>query len=430
MKEFFLKYKKFLEYEFEVKPMLRGLPYWVAAAAVGFIAVVYSSFFSYAIDFARHIYQINPYWLFLISPLCFFLGVYLVEKYAPMASGTGVPQVIKAVSLDAKQPDKIHDYLNMRVCIIVILSSLLGMMGGGSLGREGPLVHISACVFYFVGRRFTGILPYTEHRSWIIAGGAAGVAAAFNAPLAGVVFVLEELAQQHFHQFKSVVISATIVAGMVSQWISGKYLYFGYPKIGDVPFSSVIWAILVGVMCGLLAYPFQRLVQIDWRGKFKNYFNTRLKFSIFIGLCVAAIINFVDPSAIGGGVSVIENLLLKEERADWSLLIGRFFGTLVSHLSGIAGGFLAPSLALGAAVGSKVSTLGDYSNHSLLVLVGMSAFLSANLRAPFTAWVVVMEMTDRHEAIFPLMVASLVGYGTMEFLLKLPKNSSKDISKP
>jgi H+/Cl- antiporter ClcA len=107
-----------------------------------------------------------------------------------------------------------------------------------------------------------------------------------------------------------------------------------------------------------------------------------------------------------------------------------FIGTLVSHLSGIAGGFLAPSLALGAAVGSKVSTLGDYSNHSLLVLVGMSAFLSANLRAPFTAWVVVMEMTDRHEAIFPLMVASLVGYGTMEFLLKLPKNSSKDISKP
>ena len=141
-----------------------------------------------------------------------------------------MPQVIKALSFDPNSQQKeLHSYLSLRVAVVVGLSSILCVLGAGSLGREGPIVHMAACLFYFIGRQFSRIWPYTEHRSWIIAGGAAGVAAAFNAPLAGVVFVLEELAQVHFHQFKTVVISAAIIGGMISQWLSGRYLYFGYP---------------------------------------------------------------------------------------------------------------------------------------------------------------------------------------------------------
>jgi H+/Cl- antiporter ClcA len=243
------------------------------------------------------------------------------------------------------------------------------------------------------------------------------VAAAFNAPLAGVVFVLEELAQQHFHQFKTEVISAAIVGGMVSQWLSGKYLFFGYPKIGTVPFSSIPWALLLGILCGAFAYPFHRLLKIDWRDKVPNYFRTRLGFAIFTGLCVAAIAVFIDPGSIGGGVAVVESLLLNDQQATWSLIASRFLGTIVSHLSGCAGGFLAPALGLGAAVGSKLATITSYPNHNLLVLVGMSAFLSAIIRAPFTAWVIVMEMTDRHQAIFPLMVASVVSHGMLSLIM-------------
>ncbi|NBY20064.1 chloride channel protein, partial [bacterium] len=286
----------------------------------------------------------------------------------------------------------------------------------GSLGREGPVVQIAACLFYYVGKRFSTIWPSNEHRSWILAGGAAGVAAAFNAPLAGVVFVLEELAQQHFHQFKSVVISAAIIGGVVSQWLSGKYLYFGYPKIGVVLLSSIPWALLVGVVCGVLAYPFHKLLKINWRNKVPRYFQTRLMFAVLMGFVMAALANFVSPRSIGGGVAVVEDLLLEGERADFSLFFARFFGTIASHLSGCAGGFLAPALALGATIGSLFSTAIDYPNHNLMVLVGMAAFLSAIVRAPFTAWVVVMEMTDRHQAIFPLMIASLVSHGTLSFI--------------
>ncbi|NBX67791.1 MAG: chloride channel protein [Proteobacteria bacterium] len=403
--------------ELRERPFFHGIPYWTGAALVGIVAVIYSGAFSGCIFLVRTFYSSYPEWLFLTSPICFFLATWLVEKVAPAAGGTGIPQVIKALQVDsASNPNDVEYYLSLKVCLVVIFSSLLGVLGAGSLGREGPVVQIAACLFYYVGKRFSTIWPSNEHRSWILAGGAAGVAAAFNAPLAGVVFVLEELAQQHFHQFKSVVISAAIIGGVVSQWLSGKYLYFGYPKIGVVLLSSIPWALLVGVVCGVLAYPFHKLLKINWRNKVPRYFQTRLMFAVLMGFVMAALANFVSPRSIGGGVAVVEDLLLEGERADFSLFFARFFGTIASHLSGCAGGFLAPALALGATIGSLFSTAIDYPNHNLMVLVGMAAFLSAIVRAPFTAWVVVMEMTDRHQAIFPLMIASLVSHGTLSFI--------------
>lgn len=403
--------------ELRERPFFQGIPYWTGAAVVGFAAVIYSSCFSGCIFLIKSFFVEHPTWLFITSPVCFFLATWLVEKYAPAAGGTGIPQVIQALKL---APDlntqEVDYYLSLRVCFIVVASSLLGVLGAGSLGREGPMVHIAACLFYYVGKTFSSIWPANEHRSWVLAGGAAGVAAAFNAPLAGVVFVLEELAQQHFHQFKSVVISAAIIGGVVSQWLSGKYLYFGYPKIGVVLLSAIPWAVLVGIVCGILAYPFHQLLKINWREKVPRYFKTRLMFALLMGIVMAALANFVSPRSIGGGVSVVEDLLLQGERADLRLFIARFFGTISSNLSGCAGGFLAPALALGATIGSLVSSAIDYPNHNLMVLVGMAAFLSAIVRAPFTAWVVVMEMTDRHQAIFPLMVASLISHGTLLFI--------------
>jgi H+/Cl- antiporter ClcA len=421
-----IDFRNLFELQLEIRPQLQGMPYWTAAAIVGLVAVLYSGTFTAAITASQAFFVAHPYSLFVLSPFCFFLATWIVERFAPPAGGTGVPTVVRALSFDPEaQKTEIDSYLNLRVAVVVAASSILCVFGAGSLGREGPMVHIAACMFYFTGRQFDRLWPYTEHRSWIVAGGAAGVAAAFNAPLAGVVFVLEELAQQQFHQFKTVVISAAIIGGMVSQWLSGKYLFFSYPAVESVPLDSFPWAILVGVICGMVAYPFQRILKTDFRKRLPSYLNTKLKFAVLMGFCMASIAVFVNPGSIGGGTAVIEALLFKNEEATWSLIFARFAGTIISHLSGCAGGFLAPSLALGAAIGSKLAVLTHYSNPHLLVLVGMSAFLSANLRAPFTAWVIVMEMTDRHQAIFPLMVASLTASGTIRYLLERKKVTPK-----
>ncbi|NBT59373.1 chloride channel protein, partial [bacterium] len=407
-------------------PVLENFPYWVAGFLVGGLAIFYSQLFEEAIVTARWVLSHHPSWLFLLAPVSFVLGRWLVEKYAPTAGGTGVPQVIQALSLDSpRQNLEIESILSLKVATIVILSSIVCALGAGSLGREGPMVHIGACVFYVVGKKFGKIWPVVEHRSWIMAGAAAGIAAAFNAPLAGVVFVLEELAQQHFHRFKTAVLTAAIIGGVVSQWLSGRYLFLGYPKLGVVPLSAIPWALGLGVFAGLVSVPFILMGSTKVRNWFSHYFETRIQIAAATGVAVAAIAVFLNQNSIGGGISVIQSLLFEPDfKADWTLVASRFLATSLSHLSGCAGGFLAPSLALGAAIGSWFSSMTDYSNHNLLVLVGMSAFLSAVVRAPFTAWVIVMEMTDRRSAIFPLMVASIASYGTSRFIQqRIPRRS-------
>ncbi len=405
-------YLKWIREHLEMRPELRAIPYWVAAVAVGFIAVAYSSFFSNVIEQAQAFASTHPYFYLAWGPLCFAVASSIVFNFAPAAGGSGVSRVTQVIQLDTeKEKAAINATLSLKVMFIIIASSIIATAGGSSLGREGPIVQIAACVFYFVGRQFSILWPYQEHRSWIIAGGAAGVAAAFNTPLAGIVFVLEELAQQHFHQFKTVVISAVIIAGMVAQWLWGRYLFLGYPKIGPVGLSSVFHALIVGALCGLVAGGFE---------KARSYFDIRLNrlfpsrrvlLAAFIGLIMAAIAVFFDVRTIGGGIGTIEELLLGGGVGTWTLLAGRFFGVILSSLSGCSGGLLAPGLSMGALIGSLSAQYISPIDHNLFVMVGMAGFLSAITRAPFTALVIVMEMTDRHSTIFPLMVASLVALG-------------------
>jgi len=429
MKLKFASFIEALQKKVRDNPVLDSFPYWVAGFLVGTLAVLYSQVFEEAIAVCKTVLTFHPSWLFVLAPLCFVLARWLVEKFAPVAGGSGVPQVIQALSLESpRQNAEIEAILSLRVASVVILSSVLCVLGSGALGREGPMVHIGACLFYVVGKKFGRIWPVVEHRSWIMAGAAAGIAAAFNAPLAGVVFVLEELAQQHFHRFKTAVLTAAIIGGVVSQWLSGKYLFLGYPKLGVVPLSAIPWAIGLGVLAGVVSIPFILMGSSQVRTWFAQYFQTRIQIAAAMGISVAAIAVFLNPNSVGGGISVIQSLLFEPDfKADWTLVLARFLATTLSHLSGCAGGFLAPSLALGAAIGSWFSSVTDYSNHNLLVIVGMSAFLSAVVRAPFTAWVIVMEMTDRRSAIFPLMVASIASYGTARFIeQKLSKRSLQE----
>jgi len=420
MISFLRKLRENLHQQLRENPVLESFPYWVAGFLVGGLAIIYSESFDAAIRLCRWVLTEHTSWLFITAPVCFVLGRWLVEKYAPAAGGSGVPQVIQALSLESpRQNAEIESILSIRVASIVFLSSIICILGSGALGREGPMVHIGACLFYVVGKKFSRIWPVLEHRSWIMAGAAAGIAAAFNAPLAGVVFVLEELAQQHFHRFKTAVLTAAIIGGVVSQWLSGRYLFLGYPKLGVVPLSAIPWSLGLGVLAGIVSVPFLLMGSPKVRIWFGRYFHSRIQIAAVTGILTASIAVFLNSDSIGGGVSVIQALLFQPDyRADWTLVVARFLATTLSHLSGCAGGFLAPSLTLGAAIGSWFSTVTEYSNHNLLVLVGMSAFLSAVVRAPFTAWVIVMEMTDRRSAIFPLMVASIVSYGTSQWLQK------------
>lgn len=240
------------------------------------------------------------------------------------------------------------------------------------------------------------------------------MAAAFNTPLGGIVFAIEELSHQHFHRFKTHLISAVIVAGLVAQWMLGPYLYFGYPRIAQTTMQFLPWAIGMGIIAGGAGAYFGSFLFTIGELVARIPTQRRMLLVAGSGFAMVGIALLCGSHVMGGGTELISSLLFHDTKdVSWGLAVGRIAGPLITAVAGCAGGVLAPSLTAGAMIGAKMALLAPPAHANLLIMLGMSGFLSGVTRAPFTSFVLVLEMTDRHSAIFPMMVtalaASLVG---------------------
>ncbi|MBI5495823.1 MAG: chloride channel protein [Deltaproteobacteria bacterium] len=392
--------------------LTQAAPFWLAATGTGLIAVLYAHAYSAAVATAQSLLQAHPYALLAVSPVCFLAGWWLVQRFAPAASGSGIPQVMTLLELDPVANDAAFNRMvGWRVLVVKILSSLCCALGGGAIGREGPMIQIAASLFHAVGGAFRRFIPAPNHHGWIVTGGAAGIAAAFNTPLGGIVFAVEELASQGFNKFKTHLITAVIISGMVAQTFLGPYLLFGYPAVGELgPTLFIGFAVLVGVVAGFGGGVFGKVLVLASARLRALPLARRATFAAACGVVVALVAMVQGPGVLGGGVELVKEFLFVPERhATPALLVTRWVTTVVSYLAGCAGGVFAPSLALGASVGSVLEGWLTSGNANLMILLGMVAFLAGVTRAPFTAFVLVVEMTDRHAAIFPLMLAAISG---------------------
>ncbi|MCA9506991.1 MAG: chloride channel protein [Myxococcales bacterium] len=397
------------------RPVLQVVPYWLAATLVGLLAVLYANVFDLCCSIVLEIFSSNQYLLLALSPVCFFLAWFLVKKFAPHAAGSGIPQVMAAIECGSTHQNRfVKKVLGLKTALIKIASSLLCILGGGAIGREGPTIQISATIFYFLGTKANKIWPGLSHRPFIVAGGAAGVAAAFNTPLGGIIFAIEELMTAHFHNIKTVLIFAVLVAGLIAQWIMGPYLYFGFPSVAPVTFSAVPLALLVGALGGFFGALFGHLLLVITHKKSQKLkkSSSAALFALASGVVIAIIAIVFGSTCIGPGKQIITGFLFHEQTATWGMIIGRFISSIVSYISGCAGGIFAPSLAIGGALGSKLAQLAHSPDTNLMVLLGMIAFLTGVTRAPFTAFVLVLEMTDRHSAITLMMLSAVCAYGS------------------
>lgn len=413
-RERFLGVKSELRAYLQTHPSLQGIPYWAAALATGLAAVLYAGLFKKAEVYVQRLLQSAHPALFLgLSPVFFVLSWWIVKRLRPAAAGSGIPQVMAAEQLLEYKKDagQVRRLLGLRVAAVKVLSSLLLVLGGGAVGREGPTIQIAASIFLAAGRRFHRIWPQITPHSWIVAGGAAGVAAAFNTPLGGIVYAIEELSDSHFNKFKTSLIAAVIISGMAAQWFLGSYLYLGYPALPKTPYGQIPYAVLTGAITGLCGALFGRMLRalVEWRSAFEDRTLRRAFLAAGCGLAVAALAVFVDGRAAGSGREVILELLFQAEKGEisWTLPLLRFFSPVITYLAGGAGGIFAPSLAAGASIGALIAPLAGAEYMGLHVMVGMVGFLTGVTRAPFTAFVLVLEMTDRHSIIFPMMLAAL-----------------------
>jgi H+/Cl- antiporter ClcA len=399
---------------------LQTLAFVLSAFFAGLVAVAFAGLFKMGEGYYQQISTDHPHWIWFWTPLCLLAGWAMVHFFAPEAVGSGIPQVLAANDLNyAKNSAWVDRLLSMKVVVMKIVSGLLACLGGAVAGREGPTIQISAGIFHFVGRITRKFFPKLDPQTWIVAGAAAGLAAAFNTPLGGIVFAIEEMSIS-FRRFRNALLTAIIISGLVSQWILGSYLYLGYPSIGDTAFSVLPTALLIGVVTGLTGslYGFCIKQLLNWRSRLKTVQSLAL-LAVVCGL-VLAFMAFLNPDASGSGAKVMNALLFKGQKAGWDLPLLRIAGSLVFYVSGAAGGIFAPALAAGACLSSFVTSWASPGSPELFVLLGMAGFLTGVTRTPFTAFVLVLEMTNHHNAIFPIMLCAI----TADFSARLLEKES------
>jgi H+/Cl- antiporter ClcA len=393
--------------------LMRSIPLWIASLVTGTVAVLYAKLFTAAEHAGFALFADRPWLLFIVTPAAFVISWYLVARFAPFAVGSGIPQVIAALEISGTAADRqVPRLLGLKVLLVKIASSVILVGGGGAVGREGPTIQISGALFRFVSRLLPVSWPAYSERVMILTGSAAGLAAAFNTPLGGIVFAIEELSKRHFNSFRTTLLSAVIIAGITTQMLLGPYLYLGFPKVGGPTLALFGLVVMVSLLTGFLGAGFSRLIfaLIGFRRRLVQM-RSKLLVALGAGLLLGAMAYFFSPVVLGSGKETIVSLLFENgEIRNPGIAALRYAGPLISFSFGGAGGVFAPALAEGASIGAAVSYFFGLQPHqaNVLILSGMVGFLTAVTRSPFTSSILVLEMTDRHSVIFFLMLAGLI----------------------
>lgn len=393
--------------------MLQAIPFWVGSFITAIFAVLYAQLFQWGENLMRAMMHWHSWLIFIVAPIAFVLSWWLVKKFAPYAKGSGIPQVMAAVELsNPKEHYKIPHLLSLKIIIIKIISSIILVIGGGAIGREGPTIQVAGSVFRKVNELLPNWWPKISKKNMIMTGAAAGLSAAFNTPLGGIVFVVEELSKTHINYFKTALFTAVIIAGLTAQTFAGSYLYLGYPKTSNIGMTIVFPIILVSAISGILASNLARIMLSinQWKKTLKTD-RSNIIFLVISALVIASLAFFINHEILGSGKEIMQRVLFTDNKNEaWYMPLFRMIGPALSFTSGGAGGIFAPALSAGASVGSVISGWIHLTPHetNVVILAGMVAFLTGITRAPFTSSIIVLEMTDRHSLIFYLMLAGMV----------------------
>jgi H+/Cl- antiporter ClcA len=388
----------------------RRLIFWIGAISVALAAILFAVASEWADNSFHKLLGVSPYLPLLITPLGFALIVYLTRKYFPGSQGSGIPQTIAA--LDPKENSEIRErVLSLRVAFGKILLTVGGFFFGASVGREGPTVQIGASIMHSLGR-FTRFPQHDMDKGLILAGAAAGVAAAFNTPLAGIVFAIEELSRSFEEHNSSTILMTVIIAGITSLALLGNYSYFGHTA-ETLAFGSA-WNVVIicGIAGGLLGGAFSRaLIEVNkgLAGQLGAWMRAKpVAFAAACGLIIALLGLASGNTSYGSGYNEAKSLLDGSAELPESFGLMKMLATVVSYVSGIPGGIMAPSLSAGAGFGANIAHFFTSVPAGATIILGMVAYFAGVTQAPITAFVIVMEMTDNHEMLLPLMAAAFI----------------------
>lgn len=393
--------------------------FWAGALAIGIISVAFAKL----ADGAQHLFNgvLNAgQWSFLLplvlTPLGFALCSWLAFTVFPASQGSGIPQAIAARHL--RGDEERRRLLSLKLVLGKILLTVSGLFFGASIGREGPTVQVGASIMLLSAR----IGGMAQAQGLILAGSAAGIAAAFNTPLAGIVFAIEEMGRTYQSRANSLVLTAVILSGISALGLVGSYTYFCATSLSVGTAREWFAVIACGVIGGAFGAMFSagalRLSQ-----RIKRWVQTApLKRSVAVaagcGMLVAIIGVAAGGSTFGTGYEQARGAI-EGDALPYGYFAAKLAATFLSMVSGIPGGIFAPSLSVGAGLGSSIGQLLGVSI-GLAAVLGMAGYFAGVVQAPMTAFVIILEMTDSHEGIISLMAAAMLGYLTSRMISREP----------
>lgn len=381
------------------------------AALAGLVVVAFTWLAEGAFGLFRQLAGLG-WWLPLLwTPLCCAAIVWVTRRYARGAGGSGIPQVMAALD-PALSGGRRPLLVSLRLSMAKILLTSAGLLGGLSLGREGPSVQIAAGVM-LAARRWLPRGSGVSAHSLLVAGGAAGIAAAFNTPLAGIMFAIEELSRSPEQRNSGLIVAGIVLAGLIAVSVYGNGPHFGFIHPGPIGLSLLGPGLLAALASGCAGGLFARLLLSSLRGLSPDW-PTRLRarhpvwFAAGCGLLVAAIGVISAGTTYGSGNETTRALLENEASLPTGFVLFKFVATWLTAWSGVPAGIFAPSLSIGAALGHDIALLTGYPHAPALIALGMVGFLAAATQAPLTAFIIVMEMVDGHSMVLSLMACAVV----------------------
>ncbi|MCP2003145.1 UNVERIFIED_ORG: CIC family chloride channel protein [Buttiauxella agrestis ATCC 33320] len=365
---------------------------------------------------------------FISSMLLAMIGYYLVRRFAPEAGGSGIPEIEGAL-------EELRPVRWWRVIPVKFIGGM-GTLGAGMvLGREGPTVQLGGNI----GRMVLDIfrLRGAEARHSLLAtGAAAGLSAAFNAPLAGILFIIEEMRPQFRYNLISIkaVFIGVIMSSVVFRIFNGENAVIEVEKLSNAPVNTLWLYLVLGMVFGIVGVMFNAMV-FRTQDMFQRIHGGNLKKWVIIGGLlggVCGVLGLIQPAAAGGGFNLIPIAAAGNYTIGMLLFIfiARVITTLLCFASGAPGGIFAPMLALGTLLGTAfgAASVALFPAYHLEVgtfaIAGMGALFAASVRAPLTGIVLVLEMTDNYQLILPMIITCLGATLLAQFLGGKPLYSS------
>ncbi len=382
------------------------LIFWSAAVVIGAIAALFAIASSFSDGLFHQLYDHSPTLAYVVTPIGLAFIAWLTKHFFKGTEGSGIPQAIAALSM--KDSTLRATVLSIRIAIGKIILTCLGLMCGASIGREGPTVHVGASIMYSI-RHYFPVRSRDMQRALILAGGAAGISAAFNTPLAGILFAIEEMSRKFEEKTSSVLIITVVLAGVTAVTFLGDYTYFGSSSV-HLPFTPYAWlaVIIYGVIGGLLGGLFSQILISGTRKITPLVRKYPVSIAFLCGL-ILSLLGFLSAGhTYGTGYEEAKYLVTGSGETNLSFPLLKMLATIASYLSGIPGGIFAPSLSIGAGLGADLAMLFQSLPMQALVMIGMVSYFTGVVQTPITAFVIVMEMTDNSSMLLPLMAAALI----------------------